>query len=84
MRVKKRDLKKILPNKKVYMKKFLEIYLGFFIALPLVFCIVAYLIVYLIGCFATWSIIEVHIDWFFIRAYMIMALVVSFFMSIDE
>ena len=62
------------------MKKFLEIYLGFFIALPLVFCIVAYLI----GCFATWSIIEVPIDWFFIRAYMIMALVVSFFISIDK
>jgi hypothetical protein len=32
----------------------------------------------------TWSIIEVPIDWFFIRAYMIMALVMSFFMSIDE
>jgi hypothetical protein len=80
MRVKKRDFKKILPNKKVYMKKFLDIYLGFFIALPIAFCIV----IYLIGCFMTWSIIEVPIDWFFIRAYMIMALVMSFFMSIDE
>lgn len=62
------------------MKKFLEIYLGFFIALPLLFCIV----VYLIGCFVTWSIIEVPIDWFFIRAYMIMALVVSFFLAADD
>lgn len=61
------------------MKKFLEIYLGFFIALPIVFCIV----IYLIGCFVTWSIIQPDIEWPIVRLYMVIALVVSFFMVVD-
>jgi len=62
------------------MKKFLEIYLGFFIALPIVFCI----IIYLIGCFVTWSIIQPDIEWPIVRLYMVIALIVSFFMAMDE
>jgi hypothetical protein len=62
------------------MKKFLEIYLGFFIALPLAFCIV----IYLIGCFITWSIIQPDIEWPIVRLYMVIALIVSFFMAVDE
>jgi hypothetical protein len=61
------------------MKKFLEIYLGFFIALPLALCIV----LYAIGCFMTWS-IQVNIEWPIVRLYMVIALIVSFFMSMDE
>ena len=62
------------------MKKFLEIYLGFFIALPLALCIV----LYAIGCFMTWSILEVNIEWPIVRLYMVMTLIVSFFMAADE
>ncbi len=62
------------------MKKFLEIYLGFFIALPLAFCIV----IYLIGCFMTWSILEPNIEWPIVRLYMVIVLIVSFFMAVDE
>ena len=62
------------------MKKFLEIYLGFFIALPLAFCIV----VYAIGCFMTWGIIEVDIQWPIVRVYVIIALIVSIFLAADE
>ena len=62
------------------MKKFLEIYLGFFIALPIAFCIV----IYLIGCFITWSIIQPDIEWPIVRLYMIIAAIVSFFMAVDE
>ena len=62
------------------MKKFLEIYLGFCIALPLAFCIV----LYTIGCFLTWSIIEPNIEWGVIRVYMVIALIVSIFLAADE
>jgi hypothetical protein len=62
------------------MKKFLEIYLGFFIALPLALCIV----LYAVGCFMTWSILEVNIEWPIVRLYMVMTLIVSFFMAADE
>ena len=62
------------------MKKFLEIYLGFFIALPVVLCIA----VYLIGCFMTWSIIEVNIEWAYVRLYMVIAFIVSIFLAADE
>ena len=62
------------------MKKFLEIYLGFFTALPLAFCIV----LYFIACFISWSIVEVPIDWFFVRFYMIIAFIVSIFLAADE
>ena len=62
------------------MKKFLEIYLGLFIALPLAFCI----IIYLIECFMTWSIIQPDIEWPIVRLYMVIALVASFFLAADE
>ena len=62
------------------MKKFLEIYLGFFIALPLALCIV----VYAIGCFMTWSILEVNIEWPIVRLHMVMTLIVSIFLVADE
>lgn len=62
------------------MKKFLEIYLGFFTALPLAFCI----ILYLIGCFISWSILEVNVEWPIVRVYMVIAFVVSLFMAMDE
>lgn len=62
------------------MRKFLEIYLGFFIALPIVFCI----IIYLIGCFISWSILEVNVEWPIVRVYMVIAFVVSLFMAMDE
>jgi hypothetical protein len=66
------------------MKKFLEIYLGFFIALPLALCIV----LYAIGCFMTWSILEPNIEWTiewaYVRLYMVIALIVSIFLAADE
>jgi hypothetical protein len=62
------------------MKKFLEIYLGFFIALPLALCIV----LYLIGCFMTWSILEPNIEWAYVRLYMVLAFIVSIFLAADE
>jgi len=62
------------------MKKFLTIYLGFFLGLPVVFCIT----VYLTGCFMTWSILPVNIEWGIVRAYVLFALIPSFFLSLDE
>jgi hypothetical protein len=62
------------------MKKFLQIYLGFFIVLPLVFCIV----VYLLGCFISWSILEVDIQWLSVRLYAVIAFIVSIFLAADE
>jgi hypothetical protein len=62
------------------MKKFLEIYLGFFIALPIVFCI----IVYLIGCFISWSIISVNIHWGIVRVYICLAIIITLFLANDE
>lgn len=62
------------------MKKFLEMYLGFFISLPVVFCIT----MYLTGCFITWSIPPINIEWEIVRVYMLFALVPSFFLSLDE
>lgn len=62
------------------MKKFLEIYLGFFTALPLVFCTV----IYLVGCFISWSILEVDIQWPIVRMYMVIAFIASIFLAADE
>jgi hypothetical protein len=62
------------------MKKFLEIYLGFFITLPLALCIV----LYVIGCFMTWSILEPDIEWVYIRLYIIIAFIISIFLAADE
>lgn len=62
------------------MKKFLEIYLGLFTALPLAFCA----LVYLVGCFISWSILEVNVEWPIVRLYMVIAAIVSFFLSLDS
>ena len=62
------------------MKRFLETYLAFFIVLPLLFCIM----LYLICCFASWSIIELNIDWRLIRLYLSIAFVCTFLMTVDE
>jgi len=62
------------------MKKFITIYLGFFIALPLAFCIM----IYLLGCFVSWSILEVNIEWAVVRVYMLFSTVFAFFLSIDK
>jgi hypothetical protein len=62
------------------MKKFIEIYFGLFITLPLLFCIV----VYMLACFVTWSIVELDIHWSIIRIYLMIGLIVSFFMAADE
>jgi hypothetical protein len=62
------------------MKKFLQIYLGGFIAIPLAVC----LAVYLIGCFLTWGIILLDIQWGVVRGYLIISLIFAFFLSIDE
>jgi len=62
------------------MKDFLQIYLAFFIALPL--ALVA--VVYLLGCFVSWSILEVNIQWGVVRAYMIISAVFAFLLSIDK
>jgi len=62
------------------MKKFLTLFLGFFIALPLAFCIV----IYLIGCFISWSILEVDIQWPIVRVYMVIAFIVSIFLAADK
>lgn len=62
------------------MKKFLQIYLGFFILLPLVF----YIVVYLLGCFISWSILEVDIQWPIVRLYAVIAFIVSIFLAADE
>lgn len=62
------------------MKKFLEIYLGFFIALPLALCIV----LYLIGCFMAWSIIQLDIEWPYVRLYIVISFIVSIFLAADE
>ena len=62
------------------MKKFLTIYLGFFLGLPLVFCIT----IYLTGCFVSWSILEVDIQWGVVRVYMIFSAVFALFLSLDK
>jgi hypothetical protein len=62
------------------MKKFLTIYAGFFIILPLIFCIV----IYLIGCFISWSILSVDIQWPIVRVYAVIAFIVSMFLALDE
>jgi hypothetical protein len=62
------------------MKKFLEIYLGFFIGIPLALCIIAYVL----GCFITWSIIEINIEWAYVRLYMVLTAIISFFLSMEE
>jgi hypothetical protein len=62
------------------MKKFLKIYLGGFIALPLVACI----LVYLLRCFVSWSIIQEDIDWLIVRFYLVLAAIPSFFLSLDK
>lgn len=62
------------------MKKFLQIYLGMFILMPLALCAV----VYLVGCFISWSILEVDIQWEIVRIYVILSAIIAFFLTIDE
>jgi len=62
------------------MKKFLQIYGGWFLALPVLFC----LVVYLVGCFLSWSILEVDIQWGIVRAYMLFSVIPSFFLAGDK
>lgn len=62
------------------MKKFLAIYLGAFLGLPLAF----FMVIYLVGCFITWSIISVDIQWGVVREYMIIAFIPSIFLAADE
>ena len=62
------------------MKKFLTLFLGFSIALPLAFCIV----IYLMGCFLSCDILPVHVEWGIIRVYVVIAFVLSFFISLDK
>jgi len=61
------------------MKKFLAL-LAFFIGIPLALCIV----VYAIGCFMTWSILKVDIVWPIVRLYVVVACILSFFMTLDK
>lgn len=62
------------------MKKFLQIYLGMFILMPLALSAV----VYLVGCFLSWSILEVGIQWGIVRVYMVIAAVFAFFLAADD
>ncbi len=62
------------------MKKFLEIYLGVFLGLPIAFCMV----IYLVGCFVSWSILEVNIQWGVVRGYMLLSVPFAFLLSIDN
>ena len=61
------------------MKDFLQIYLGTFIMLPIALCV----IIYSIGCFITWSIPPVNIEWGIVRLYMLVSAFVSVFLSLD-
>jgi hypothetical protein len=62
------------------MKKFLQIYGGIFLALPIAFCVV----MYLMGCFITWSIPPVNIEWSIVRVYMIFSALFALFISLDK
>jgi hypothetical protein len=62
------------------MKKFLQIYGGIFLALPIAFCVV----LYSIGCFVTWSIPPVNIEWGIVRVYMIFSLIFALFLTLDK
>ena len=62
------------------MIKFLQIYLGFFIILPVAIC----LLVYSLGCFLSWSILVVDIQWWVVRLFLILSIIFAFFLSIDE
>lgn len=62
------------------MKKFLAIYLGAFLGLPLAFCMV----IYLVGCFIAWRILPVDIQWGVVRGYMIITFIPSIFLAADE
>jgi hypothetical protein len=62
------------------MKKFLQIYGISFLALPIIFC----MIIYLLGCFITWSIPPVNIEWGIVRVYMIFSLIFALFLTLDK
>ena len=62
------------------MKKFIDIYFGFFITLPLLFCV----LLYALYAFITWSFPNPNIDWFLVRLYLIITFLLSFIFSLDE
>jgi len=62
------------------MIKFLQIYLGFFVILPVAFC----LVVYSLGCFLSWSILVVDIQWWVVRLHLILGSIFALFISIDK
>jgi len=62
------------------MKKFLQIYLGFFIILPVALC----LLIYSLGCFLSWSILVVDIQWWVVRLYLVLSIIFALFISTDE
>jgi hypothetical protein len=68
------------PKIKELIKKFLQICLVFFIAFPIAFCI----IIYAIGCWISWDILTVNIDWVIVRIYLIVSCVVSIFLTFDK
>lgn len=61
------------------MKKFASI-LGFFIVVP----IVVIMVIYSIACWIAWGILPVHVEWVVIRVYVVIAFIISFFMSLDK
>jgi len=62
------------------MKKFLTLYLGYFIGLPLAFCIV----IYSIACFISWNILPVHVEWVFVRFYILGVTIISIVITLDK
>ncbi len=63
-----------------FIKKFLPIYFVFFIVFPIAFC----LSIYAIGCWISWDILTVNIEWIVVRIYLIVAFIVSFFLTLDK
>ena len=68
------------PKTKELIKKFLQIYLVFFILFPITICI----IIHAIGCWISWDILTVNIDWVIVRIYLIVSCVVSIFLTFDK
>jgi len=61
-------------------KKFLQIYLVFFIVFPITICI----IIYAIGCWISWDILTVNIEWIVVRIYLIVSCICAFFLTFDK
>ena len=62
------------------MKKFLAI-LSFFLIVPLLFCV----LLYLLACFIAMDVLKTgEIQWCVIRIYIILSIILSIFLSIDK